>query len=91
MPEDAKGAGPSAGRLTEGIPPDGVTSFCRGVWVRAADPSRAGKCTRRPQREHGLLLTSHSLPQRGQVILALSLSLTDCPALSTNSYMICVC
>jgi hypothetical protein len=73
MPEDAKGAEPSAGRLTEGIPPDGVTSFCGGVWVRAADPSRAGKCTRRPQREHGLLLTSHSLPQRGQVILALSL------------------
>lgn len=71
--EDTEDADPSACSFTGGMPPDCVTSFCGGALVRAVDPARPGNRTRRPQREHGLLLTSHSLPQRGQVMICPSL------------------
>jgi hypothetical protein len=45
----------------------------RGLCVRVAERIFSGKRTVNPQREQGLLLTSHSLPQRGHVILYSSL------------------
>ncbi len=80
IPEDTEAADPSTGCFTRGLPPDCITSFCDGALARPAAPIRPGNRTSRPQREHGLLLTSHSLPQRGQVMICPSL--TDYPALS---------
>src|SRR5438132_13263647 len=73
IPEDTEAADPSTGCFTGGLPPDCVTSFCGGALACPADPIRQGNRTSRSQREHGLLLTSHSLPQRGQVMIYPSL------------------
>ena len=73
IPEDTEDADPSPCRFTGGIAPDCGASFCGGALARAADPIRPGNRTSKPQREHGLLLTSHSLPQRGQVMICPSL------------------
>jgi hypothetical protein len=52
-----------------------------GLEVRpnGPDPDWPGTRTTRPQRVQGLLLASHSLPQRGQIMIYLSQRSSACP------------
>ena len=70
--------------VTGDVVPGGLKDFGplgAGFWSRACEPRRPGRRTSKPQREQGLLLTSHSLPQRGHVMMSLFLC-SNKPALS---------
>jgi hypothetical protein len=56
-----------------GKPSDGAMPFCRGNVEDVVDLGWPGIRIARPQFEQGPLLTSHSLPQRGHIMLYPSL------------------
>jgi len=64
---------PSDGCLEDGNPFDASVPFCRGNGEGIVDFDWPGIRIARPQYEQGPLLTSHSLPQRGQIMLYPSL------------------